>query len=98
MESGIQLKEFRNLTNDWNPNPIPGIQIPRMSWISLHGSEVSFLVKTIIHIFSSDESQISREKKKLMELVLFTSLTSRIFRLFYKLSSYPNKKKTRDRS
>lgn len=65
MESRIQLKEFRNLTNDWNQNPIPGIQIPRMSWISLHGGEVSFLVKTIIDIFSSDESQISREKKKI---------------------------------
>ena len=69
-----------------------------MSWIPLHGGEVSFLVKTIMDIILFMKVKFLVKKKQTMELVLFTSLTSRIFCLFYKLSSYPNKKKTRDRS
>ena len=47
LESGIQLKESGNPSNDWNPeskftdrdwNPVTRNLNPRLSWIPLHGA------------------------------------------------------------
>ena len=56
VESGLQGLGIRNLANDWNPkskfhrqgmqfpgigNPGRGIQNPTLSWIPLHGTNIS---------------------------------------------------------
>ena len=61
--SGILELEIWNtaqaIRNDWNPeskfrwqrivNPVPEIQNPRLSWISLHGARECFILGLILH-------------------------------------------------